>query len=84
MRKVGFCDGDPVVLLGAIGGAYWLIGPMLDGRILPVCRSGECRWVELRLKKAASVLRELGWMCHGWLLLGPDGQRWISLPRTLE
>lgn len=78
MRNSSFIVITLVVLLGAIGGVYWLVGPMLDGRILP----GVWLW---RMPLGGStveeaqqqVLRELGLDVPRLVVLGPDGQRWI-------
>lgn len=78
MRNVGFVMVTLVVLLGAIGGAYWLIGPMLDGRILPGVSLWRMPLGGATIEEARQqVLRELGLDVPRVVLLGPDGQRWI-------
>lgn len=78
MRSKAFVIATLLVFLGALGGVYWLAGPMLAERILP----GIWLW---RLPLGGTtpndaqqqVLRELALELPRIVLLGPDGQRWI-------
>ncbi len=84
MRNAGFVIVTLLVLLGALVGAYWLVGPMLTDRILPGVWLWRMPLGGLKLDEVPEqVLRELAVDVPRFVLLGPDGQRWIYSPADL-
>ncbi|HRT31470.1 MAG TPA: hypothetical protein P5211_03530, partial [Anaerolineae bacterium] len=78
MRHAGFALAVLIVLLGAVGGAYWLIGPLLDDRILPGVWLWRMPLGGLTLDEAQpEILREVGLDVPRFVLFDPNGQRWI-------
>lgn len=78
MRSGTFAVVVIVVLLGAFLATYALLGPSLDQRIVPGVWLWRMPLGGLTLEEArVQVSRELGVAVPRFVLLGPDGQRWI-------
>ena len=78
MRNGVFVAVSLLVVLGAVLGAFVLLGPALDGRIVPGVWLWRMPLGGLTLEEAQlQVTRELGVDIPRFILLGPDGQRWI-------
>lgn len=78
MRNGAFVAASLLVVLGAVLGAWLLLGPALDDRIVPGVWLWRMPLGGLTLEEAQrQVARELGLEIPRFVLLGPDGQKWI-------